>query len=107
MKEIIYPRLSGDSMETHYYTTKDSDIVEMDTTYMPDYNKAVKAKWTLKIKYVTADGKIIGGQFEAPKSALSLRTVTKEGKPKKEMTEEQRQEAAKRLAKAREAKSAR
>ena len=76
-QQIINNRLSNAERETHYLIDHETDnVVTADTTIMKDYTKMKKQGWTLIKQYVYPDGTIVGGCFEAPRHALSIRSAT-------------------------------
>lgn len=49
-----------------------------DTTIPKHYNRFLRQGWKLVREYVCGNGEIIGGVFEAPERAITVRSVTKE-----------------------------
>ena len=85
--QVINTQLSKEERETHYLIENVNDNeVEMDTTILKDYNRAVKQGWTMVKQYVYEDGTVAGGVFIAPRRCLSVRS-TKE----RVMSERQKQ----------------
>lgn len=50
----------------------------VDTTIPKHYNRFLRQGWKLVREYVCGNGEIIGGVFEAPERAITIRSVTKE-----------------------------
>ena len=50
----------------------------VDTTIPKHYNRFLRQGWKLVRKYVYDSGEIVGGFFEAPERAITVRNVTKE-----------------------------
>lgn len=50
----------------------------VDTTIPKHYNRFLRQGWKLVGEYVYDNGEIIGGSFEAPERAITVRSVTKE-----------------------------
>ena len=74
--QVIKTQLSKEERETHYLIENiNDDEVEMDTTILKDYNRAVKQGWTMTKQYVYEDGSIVGGVFVAPRRCLSVRST--------------------------------
>jgi hypothetical protein len=74
--QVINTQLSKEERETHYLIENSNDNeVEMDTTILKDYNRAVKQGWTMVKQYVYEDGSVAGGVFTAPRRCLSVRST--------------------------------
>lgn len=50
----------------------------VDTTIPKHYNRFLRQGWKLVREYVYDSGEIVGGFFEAPERAITVRSVTKE-----------------------------
>lgn len=50
----------------------------VDTTIPKHYNRFLRQGWKLVREYVYDNGEIVGGSFEAPERAITVRSVTKE-----------------------------
>lgn len=50
----------------------------VDTTIPKHYNRFLRQDWKLVREYVYDNGEIVGGSFEAPERAITVRSVTKE-----------------------------
>ena len=65
------------------------------------HNRCIKQGWTQTSETIHKDGSWIASTFEAPAKAIS---IGKAVRPKRQMTEEQRQSVAERMAKWRDTK---
>lgn len=73
----INTRLSVEERETVLnYDNVDKKWV-MDTTVPKHANKAKKQGWTQILEYQYQDGTMVGGQFEAPARAITIRSAEK------------------------------
>lgn len=50
----------------------------VDTTIPKHYNKFLRQGWKLVREFVYDNGEIVGGSFEAPEKAITVRSVMKE-----------------------------
>lgn len=76
----INTRLSIEERETVLsYDNVDKKWV-MDTTVPKHANKAKKQGWTQVVEYQYQDGTVVGGQFEAPARAITIRSAEKKVK---------------------------
>lgn len=50
----------------------------VDTTIPKHYNRFLRQGWKPVKEYVYDNGEIVGGAFEAPEQAITVRSVTKE-----------------------------
>lgn len=70
-------------------------IAEIYTNIHKYYNRCKKQGWKQTSETIHTDGSWISATFEAPAKAI---TIGKANKPKRQMTEEQKQAAAQRMA---------
>ena len=57
----------------------------MDTTVPKHANKAKKQGWTQVVEYQYQDGTVVGGQFEAPARAITIRSAAKKAMSEKQL----------------------
>lgn len=70
-------RLSAEERETILNYDNINKKWIMDTTVPKHANKAKKQGWRQVKEYVYNDGTVVGGVFEAPEGAISLRNPSK------------------------------
>lgn len=91
-------RLEKVERETHYlYNEADGEWIA-DSSIPRDIHKLEKQKWIeIGVQYYK-DGTVMAKQFKAPRNCLSPRTYSP-NKPKRELTDEQKQAAKERIEK--------
>ena len=78
MQRIVFnTQLTKEEKEVHINYDCIDKKWKLDTTLIKYYNRAKKQGWTQTAVYVYTDGSILGGVFEAPEHAITIRKSEK------------------------------
>ena len=97
-KESAEYHLTKEERETIYRFNESEGVWIADSTILKDIHKLEKQKWIEINAQYYKDGTIMAKQFKAPRNCLSPRSYNP-NKPKRTMTEEQKQAAKERMQK--------